>query len=79
MSKENEPIQTKSHAPLSGVSNSRFEIHCYCKDTYEKLYGFPENSYFFDDEDEAIECLSALIKNKQSGIYKAELVQNDFC
>ena len=73
-----ETPKTDSHAPLSGVSNSRFEIHCYCKDTYEKLYGFPENSYYFDDEDEAIDCLHGLIKNKQSGVYKAELVQNDF-
>ena len=68
-----------SNENIASVSKCRFEIPCYTKETYEKLYGFPENSYEFDDENEAIECLTGLIKNKNSGIYKAELVQNDFC
>ena len=76
MTEEN---KEQKECTIQNVSNSRFEVHCYCKETYEKLYGFPENSYYFDNEEEAIVCLSGLIKNKQSGIYKAELIQNDFC
>lgn len=59
----------------------RYEVHCFCKDTYEAWGGvldggFPENSYFFDAEDEAIECLAGLIKNKDSGIFFTEFIQN---
>lgn len=61
----------------------RYEVHCFCKSTYEKWGGvaqggFPENSYFFDTDEEVIECLSDLIKNKMSGIFFTELIQNDF-
>lgn len=61
----------------------KYEIHCFRKDTYEAWGGvlnggFPENSYFFDEADKAAECLSDLIKNKDSGIFFTEFIQNDF-
>ena len=61
----------------------RYEVHCFCKDTYEKWGGienggWPENSYFFDTEDEVIHCLAGLVRNKMSGIFFTELIQNDF-
>ena len=56
-----------------------YEVHCFCKDTYEKWGGvrdggFPENSYFFDSEDDLFECLTGLVKNR---VFFTELIQND--
>lgn len=56
----------------------QFIIDCYTADTYNKLYGFPENSYGFDTKIEAIKCLTDLINNDISGIYHCELKINKF-
>ena len=47
----------------------QFEVHCFTKQNYEKFGNqFPENSYFYDTEDEVSKCLIDLIKNPISGI-----------
>ena len=56
-----------------------FEVHCFTKDNYERLGNqFPENSYFFDTKDEVLSCLTNLVNNKISGIWKTELIINTF-
>ena len=56
-----------------------FEVHCFTKENYERFGDkFPENSYFYDSAEEAIRCLSDLVKNPISGIWKTELVINKF-
>lgn len=55
----------------------RFEVHCFTKQNYQAFGNkFPENSYLFDDEEAVINCLANLLANKESGIYKTELVIN---
>lgn len=56
-----------------------FEVHCFTRHNYERLGNqFPENSYVFVTEDEVLECLTNLVKNKVSGIWKTELIINTF-
>lgn len=58
---------------------NKYEVHCFTAQNL-KDYGnkFPENSYFYDTEEDVIACLCGLIRNKISGIYLTELRQNDF-
>ena len=60
------------------MSHSRFGIDLYSHKTLLRTYGCPENSYSTSEEEIAIKCLADLIKNKNSGIYRAELTLNDF-
>ena len=51
------------------------EIHCRC---YNTLPQFPENSYVYDNIEDAIKCISDLLRNKMSGIYSTEIIDHRF-
>jgi len=63
---------------FTAAGKMKFIIHCYTKNTYERLRGFPENSYEFETKEEAIKCLIDLIYNDISGIWITELIQTRF-
>ena len=61
------------------VRGKIFEVHCFTRHNYERTGNqFPENSYCFVTEDEVLECLTNLVKNEVSGIWKTELIINKF-
>jgi len=56
----------------------KFEMHCYCDDTYKNLYGHPENSYYFKTKEDVIKSFTDLINNPHSGISNVEVTINEF-
>ena len=55
--------------------NHKFEVYSFTKQKYDNFGTmFPHSSHFYENEEEAIQCFSELIK---SGIYRVEFINKN--